>query len=66
MLKQTYENWELLIVDDGSSQQENQLLSELIVRLDDHRIKVLFQKQNLGGGAARGRARVTRAARACD
>lgn len=53
MLKQTYENWELLIVDDGSSQQENQLLSELIVRLDDHRIKVLFQKQNLGGGAAR-------------
>ena len=53
VLKQTYENWELLIVDDGSSQQERQLLSELIVRLDDQRIQVLFQEQNLGGGAAR-------------
>ena len=53
VINQTYENWELMIVDDGSSQQERQLLSELILRLDDQRIHVLFQKQNLGGGAAR-------------
>ena len=53
VINQTYENWELLIVDDGSSQQERQLLSELILRLDDQRIQVLFQKQNLGGGAVR-------------
>ena len=53
VINQTYENWELLLVDDGSSQQERQLLSELILRLGDQRIQVLFQKQNLGGGAAR-------------
>ena len=53
VLNQTSENWELLLVDDGSSKQERQLLSELILRLDDQRIQVLFQKQNLGGGAAR-------------
>jgi glycosyltransferase involved in cell wall biosynthesis len=53
VINQTSENWELLLVDDGSSQQERQLLSELILRLGDQRIQVLFQKQNLGGGAAR-------------
>ena len=44
---------EALISKDGSSQQERQLLSELILRLGDQRIQVLLQKQNLGGGAAR-------------
>ena len=53
VINQTYENWELLIVDDGSSQQERQLLGELILRLGDQRIQVLLQKQNLGGGVAR-------------
>ena len=53
VLNQTSENWELLLVDDGSSKKERQLLSELILRLDDQRIQVLIQKQNLGGGAAR-------------
>ena len=28
-MNQTSENWELLLVDDGSSQQERQLLSEV-------------------------------------
>ena len=53
MLNQTSENWELLLVDDGSSKKERQLLSELILRLDDQRIQVLIQNKNLGGGAAR-------------
>jgi len=51
VLKQTFEDWELVIVDDGSD--DNNLLVRIVNQFDDSRIQVLFQKQNLGGGAAR-------------
>ena len=53
VVNQTFIDWELLIVDDGSSEEESMLLTELVIRLEDHRILVLVQNKNLGGGAAR-------------
>jgi len=48
---QTYENWELIIVDDGSDNLN--LLSEIIQEFDDNRITVISEKNNKGGGHAR-------------
>ena len=53
VINQTYENWELLIVDDGSSEEESKNLTELVIQLKDPRIQVLIQTKNRGGGAAR-------------
>ena len=52
-MNQTFINWELLIVDDGSSEEESKNLTELVIQLKDPRIQVLIQNKNLGGGAAR-------------
>jgi glycosyltransferase involved in cell wall biosynthesis len=53
VINQTFINWELLIVDDGSSEEESKNLTELVIQLKDSRIQVLIQNKNLGGGAAR-------------
>jgi len=53
VINQTFINWELLIVDDGSSEEESKNLTELVIQLKDPRIQVLIQNKNLGGGAAR-------------
>ena len=53
VMNQTFINWELLIVDDGSSEEESKNLTELVIQLKDPRIQVLIQNKNLGGGAAR-------------
>lgn len=47
---QTYENWELFIVDDGSTDNSVQLCQEYII--NDERIKIIF---NNHGGAAKAR-----------
>lgn len=52
LLRQTYKNFELLAVDDGSSDGSHALLEEF--RKKDGRIKVFSQK-NAGAGAARNR-----------
>jgi glycosyltransferase involved in cell wall biosynthesis len=47
---QTYSNWELLIVDDFSSDSSAALVKKY---LTDKRIKLFFNKKNIGGAAAR-------------
>ena len=47
VLKQTYSNWELCIVDDGTSNQDVHALLTMHAN-SDHRIKVLFGEKNNG------------------
>jgi glycosyltransferase involved in cell wall biosynthesis len=49
VLAQTYEDFELLIVDDGSTDQTREIVQGFI----DHRIVCIESRQNLGAGAAR-------------
>lgn len=50
---QHYTNWELIIVDDGSSDQSVDKIQHLLERLDDDRIKFYGLPQNEGVSAAR-------------
>ena len=56
--RQTYENWELLLVDDCSSDTSAEVMKRLAER--DARIRPVFQPQN--GGAAKARNRGIREA----
>ena len=46
---QTYKNWEMLIIDDGSKDETGDVVKKF---LDDKRIKY-FKQENAGSGAAR-------------
>ncbi|MDY2698849.1 MAG: glycosyltransferase family 2 protein [Lachnospiraceae bacterium] len=48
--KQSYQDWELILVDDGSPDSSGRICDELAAK--DHRIKVVH-KQNAGPGSAR-------------
>ena len=48
VLAQTYPNWELIFVDDGSSDESVSIISEY----SDPRIRTIFYQQNQGAGAA--------------
>ncbi|MBZ6014020.1 glycosyltransferase family 2 protein [Leuconostoc gelidum subsp. gelidum] len=52
VLQQTYDNWELIIVDDGSEDGSSVLLDNLAKRHGDYRLKV-FHEKNHGLSAAR-------------
>ena len=52
VLNQTYENFELIIVDDGSSDGTRELLNSFL----DSRIKLIFHDTNKGSSAARNTA----------
>lgn len=52
VIKQTYKNWELILIDDGSKDRSVQIIDELSKR--DNRIRVIHQK-NSGPGIARNR-----------
>ena len=52
VLKQTYENWELIIVDDCSSDNTLELLS----KFDDKRIRVIVNEKNSGAALSRNKA----------
>ena len=55
ILAQTYENLELLITDDGSTEERTlQLLKEFSEK--DPRVKVVYLKENLGSGHSRNNA----------
>ena len=51
VLKQTYNNWELLIVDDASEDNSRKIIKEL--SKVDERIKSIFLEKNIGAAEAR-------------
>lgn len=51
VIKQTYKNWEMLIVDDCSSDRTCQLVEEIAKK--DKRIKLIKSKQNSGAAISR-------------
>ncbi|MFC3663762.1 glycosyltransferase family 2 protein [Modicisalibacter luteus] len=53
VLSQTFENFELVIVDDGSGDVFNELLKHEVQVRNDERIKVHCLTKNVGGGGAR-------------
>ena len=53
ILSQTYENWECIVVDDGSTDNSVEIVSEYVNR--DNRIKLICQ-QNRGVSVARNNA----------
>ncbi|WP_205967551.1 glycosyltransferase [Aquisalinus luteolus] len=50
---QTYENWELLVVDDGSSDSTVKTVQALMDETGDERIKLIVMPRNVGVSAAR-------------
>lgn len=52
--KQAYQNWELLLVEDGSTDGTAAFLEELLKELSDERIRLIAQK-NAGAAKARNR-----------
>ncbi len=53
---QTYRNWELLLVEDGSSDRSAGVIQEYIRRTGEDRIRLLAQPSNMGAARARNRA----------
>jgi len=54
VLAQTYKNWEMLICDDGSSDDTVEIVS--MIARDDARIKVILSEKNGGPAVARNKA----------
>lgn len=50
VLNQSYHNWELIIINDGSTDNSEQIIEE--IKKNDSRIKYIYQ-ENSGAGAAR-------------
>ncbi len=50
ILRQTYDPWELIVVDDGSTDESWEIIGQFAAR--DARIKALRSKENLGASAA--------------
>jgi len=54
VLSQTYKNWEMIIVDDISSDNSNEIIEKYVQR--DNRIKFIKLEKNSGPAVARNRA----------
>ena len=54
VLAQTYENWEMIVVDDVSLDNSNEIIEEYCKK--DSRIKLIKLEQNSGAAVARNRA----------
>ena len=53
VLKQTYTNWELIVVDDCSKDNTDEVVKEF---LNDERIKYIKNEKNSGAAVSRNRA----------
>ena len=51
VIAQTYQNWEMLIVDDGSKDNSTKVIKNLSKK--DQRVHVFFLKENVGAAEAR-------------
>lgn len=51
VLAQTYANYEIIVVDDGSRDNSHQVLNEFQAQLPPERFKVIFQENQGHGGA---------------
>ncbi|MEM7616728.1 MAG: glycosyltransferase family A protein, partial [Pseudomonadota bacterium] len=51
LIAQTYENLEIIVVDDGSSPGEYRTVTEILERLDDPRIRLIRQENRYLGAA---------------
>lgn len=54
VIRQTWTNWEMIIINDGSTDSSYEIAKELVGRLNDSRIKLITQ-ENSGKGGARNR-----------
>ena len=54
VIKQTYDNWELIIVDDCSKDGTDEIIINFVN--EDNRIKIIKNKNNLGAGLSRNKA----------
>ncbi|ELC8425434.1 glycosyltransferase family 2 protein [Clostridium perfringens] len=52
VLKQTYKNWEMIIIDDCSTDNTDQI----VAKFNDSRIKYIKNKKNLGAAISRNKA----------
>ena len=55
---QTYRNWELLLVEDGSRDSSAEVIENLIRERNDDRIRLIRQPENLGAAEARNRGSI--------
>ncbi len=53
--KQTYENWELLLIEDGSDDGTPEIVEEYLKNMQDDRIRLVRQPSNMGAAKARNR-----------
>lgn len=54
--RQTYANWELLLVEDCGGDRCAELIEQYIKKTGDERIRLICQPSNMGAAAARNRA----------
>lgn len=55
VLAQTYQDWELLLVEDGSSDGTRQVIEQYIEKKQEKRIRLIKQPSNMGAARARNR-----------
>lgn len=53
--RQTYGNWELLLVEDCSTDRTRQMIEEYLARTADRRIRLITSSVNVGAAGARNR-----------
>jgi teichuronic acid biosynthesis glycosyltransferase TuaG len=53
--RQTYENWELLLVEDGSKDNSKAVIEEYLKKSGESRIRLIRQPSNMGAAKARNR-----------
>ncbi len=51
--RQTYQNWELILVEDCSKDDSKKVLEEVLLKLKDSRIQAIYKEQNEGAAKAR-------------